>query len=274
MNKRGFIKHKLLYATLLTIFLTSIEIVGQNQFPILQKSYFPCDFFHCDAFGNLYIVRNQTILKFDSIGKQVATYDNSKNGKISSIDISNPLKIMIFYSESNKIQFIDRTLSPLDNEIDLLSIVSENVDLVCTSYSNSLWFYPTNGAMLYKANNQAVIILTVELLNQISLSDFKASQLIEYGDFIYLANPQKGVIIFDKWGSIIKQIPINYQNTISVHEDLIFYHRQDSVFCYNPIIYVEQPIFKAPSPIQQLQVTKSNLYLKLANDSIFRYSTW
>ncbi len=96
---------------------------------------------------------------------------------------------MIFHPETNIIQFLDRSLSPIDQEIKLFSLYNENYDIACTSYSNSLWLYPSNGSLLYRIDNQANITSKIELLNQITFEDFKATQLIEYDkQFLIIGN--------------------------------------------------------------------------------------
>ncbi len=267
-------KKTLYFSILFTLILSAVNGFGQGEYKLRNKLHLACDFFNCDAFGNIYLVRNQTILKTDSLGTQLAIFDNSKNGRIGLVDLSNPLKIMIFHPETNIIQFLDRSLSPIDQEIKLFSLYNENYDIACTSYSNSLWLYPSNGSLLYRIDNQANITSKIELLNQITFDDFKATQLIEYDNFIYLSNPKVGIIILDRWGAIINQIPITFNHSISVNNDLIYYHRQDTMYCYNPIVFEELPILKSPQKIMQSVVTKSNIYLKLANDSIFQYSIW
>src|SRR5574344_1679099 len=113
---------------LFTVLLILIDSgTAQPTFSLKNKWLLPCDFFTGDPLGNLYTVDNYKVKKIDSLGNAIAYYDQSVYGKIASIDISNPLKIMVFYAYRNKVQFLDRSLSPVDSEIDFFSLLSETI---------------------------------------------------------------------------------------------------------------------------------------------------
>ena len=183
-------------------------------------------FFEGDPFGNLYTVDNYNIKKLDSLGKVISYYDQSVYGKIASLDISNPLKIMVYYAYRNKVQFLDRTLSPVDSEIDFFSLLSETISGCCTSYSNGIWAFSESGSKLYHLNQQAEAISKFENINQWLPEQFKATQLLEYGEYLYIGDPKHGIVVFDRWGSLIHKIPITYSRNFSIVSDLIFYPRE------------------------------------------------
>jgi len=245
---------------------------AQPTFTLKNKWLLPCDFFDSDPFGNLYTVDNYNIKKIDSLGKVIAYYDQSVYGKIASLDISNPLKIMVYYAYRNKVQFLDRSLSPVDSEIDFFSLLSETISGCCTSYSNGIWAFSESGSKLFRLNQQAEATSKFENINQWLPEQFKATQLLEYGDYLYIGDPNHGIVVFDRWGSLIHKIPITYTKSFSMVSDLIFYPRKNSVYYYNPKNFEENLFFQAADSIKQTVVTKSNLYIQMQNDSIFKYA--
>ena len=53
--------------------------------------------FYTDPFGNVYIINAGEIKRFDDEYREAARYSNSYLGKISSIDLSDPLRILLFF---------------------------------------------------------------------------------------------------------------------------------------------------------------------------------
>lgn len=258
---------------LFTVLLILIDSgTAQPTFSLKNKWLLPCDFFTGDPLGNLYTVDNYKVKKIDSLGNTIAYYDQSVYGKIASIDISNPLKIMVFYAYRNKVQFLDRSLSPVDSEIDFFSLLSETISGCSTSYSNGLWAFSENGSKLYRLNQQAETTSKFENISQWLPEQFKTKQLLESGDYLYIGDPDHGIVVFDRWGSLIHKIPMTYTASFSIVSNLIFYPREGNIFYYNPQNFEENMFFKATDTIKQAVVTKSNLYLQMRNDTIFRYS--
>lgn len=259
-------------AIFILMLLTNQNGWAQPKITLKNSWGLPCDFFNSDPLGNIYSVSNFNIYKRDSTGKVIAYFDQSSNGKIASIDISNPLKIMVYYAYRNKVQFLDRTLSPVESEIDFFSLLSETISGCCTSYSNGLWAYSESGSKLYRISQQAEITSKFENINQWLPDQYKVVQMVEYGDYLYLGDPNHGIMIFDRWGSLIHKIPITYIKSFSIVSDLIFYHRGNQVYFYNPNNFEETPFFEAKETIKQAVITKSNMYIQMQNDTIFRYS--
>ena len=56
-----------------------------------------------------------------------------------SIDVSNPMKILAFYKDYNKILFLDNMLAPSASSIDLSAIGFDQVTLTCSSHDNGIW---------------------------------------------------------------------------------------------------------------------------------------
>ena len=77
------------------------------------------DFITTDKLGNLYTVAGDEISKYDQNGKFLQKNSIKSLGKITSLDVTNPLKILVFYKDYNKIVFIDNMLAQSGNLIDL-----------------------------------------------------------------------------------------------------------------------------------------------------------
>ncbi|MCX6293614.1 MAG: hypothetical protein NT127_04890, partial [Sphingobacteriales bacterium] len=94
--------------------------LSQSDTAILQQSFKPeqtlkGDFnaFNVDAIGNIYLITpTDQLKKIKSDGSLVAVYNDVKRyGKMSAIDVHNPLKILIYYKNYSAIVVLDKLLS-------------------------------------------------------------------------------------------------------------------------------------------------------------------
>src|SRR6185369_10870929 len=67
-----------------------------------------------DNFGSFYTASDHAVLKFSSDGKFQNRYEEFKYGKIGMIDVSNPMKMLVFYPDFMTVVTLDRFLAPLN----------------------------------------------------------------------------------------------------------------------------------------------------------------
>ncbi|WP_367756911.1 hypothetical protein [Flavobacterium sp. WC2430] len=125
-------------------FFSSIATVfGQNKMLFASKlNYIAIDadeFIGYDQFGFHYTIKNNVFTKTKD-GESL-DYKNIALGKISKVDIQNPLKIILFYENFNSVIILDNQL----NEIQKINF-SENPTPIVTNAvgiasQNQLWVY-------------------------------------------------------------------------------------------------------------------------------------
>src|ERR1700709_2779720 len=79
--------------------------------------------FTVDNLGNIYLLnKDNQLKKLDANGDSLAVFNDVRRfGKIATIDVTNPLKILVFYREFTTIIVLDRFLN-IVNTIDLRSL--------------------------------------------------------------------------------------------------------------------------------------------------------
>jgi len=68
-------------------------------------------------------------------------YSNKRFGTITSIDCTNPLKMLVYYKDFQQLVFLDNQLTQNSEAISLEDLGYEQTDLICTSMNNSFWLY-------------------------------------------------------------------------------------------------------------------------------------
>ena len=106
-----------------------------------------------DDFENIYYTRNNIFYK--KTPNETHSYSNTQFGEISSIDIKNPLKILLFYSGNNTAIILDNKLNELTSPINFTSeSLSKNISFATISSNNNLWLFSLDDNILRLWNYQ------------------------------------------------------------------------------------------------------------------------
>jgi hypothetical protein len=96
--------------------------------------------FTVDNLGNLYIVSNTgQIKKIGPNGDSIAVFNNVRQyGKLYLIDVTNPLRALLYYRDFGTIVVLDRFLNTRAT-IDLRKQQLFQVNAIGQSYDNNIW---------------------------------------------------------------------------------------------------------------------------------------
>jgi len=229
---------KLTTCILLTITSLSMLIVlsgalNQTRFTLLKTISTSSDYITADKFGNLYSVYGYKVVKYDNRGNLIKTFSNISQGSINSIDVSNPLKIMLFYKDFGLIKYLDNTLSQTGSTINLLDINLQLSTLACTSYENAFWVYDQRDFQLSRVNQNMKISHQSGNIVQITGTEIEPNYLIEVNNFVYLNDPDIGVITFDRYGAYYRTYPIKGLSSFQIFENKLIYNDTSNIVSYN-----------------------------------------
>ncbi len=128
-------------------------VAGQNKkilaSPINHINSDADQFLGYDSFGYYYTIKNDVFFKTND--QQSLEYKNISLGKITKIDLQNPLKIVLFYENFNTVVLLDNQL----NETQKINFSENTTPIIVTATGNAaqnqLWIYNslTNQIGLY-----------------------------------------------------------------------------------------------------------------------------
>lgn len=221
--------------------------------PLVIKANF--DFFTADNIGNVYTVKEDELVKYLPSGKFFARYSNLKLGAISTVDATNPLKLVIYYRDFQQIVFLDNQLSLNSETVSLERLGYEQTELVCASANNSFWIYDKQNNELIRFNENSKKIASTGNLKQVLQTELAPNFMMEYNGYLYLNSPETGIYVFDIFGAFSKIISLKGLRQLQVSEDIVYYQK-DSTFCsYNHKLFEE-----ACKPLPDQEITRGIRY--------------
>ena len=187
------------------------------------------NFMDVDVLNNIYMVTaTNQLKKINANGDSVAVFnDVKKYGNPSLIDVTNPLKVLLYYKNYSTVVILDRLLSQR-NSINFRQQNIFSVKAIATSYDNNIWLFDEQHMNLKKINEEGAVLQESTDWRQLMNEVPSPASIIDHNQFVYLYDPQKGFYIFDYYGTFKNNLPfLNWEN-VSVQANRLagFYNNQ------------------------------------------------
>lgn len=150
-----------------------------------------------DNLSNVYLITpDNAIEKYGPDGRLLTRYSNNRLGRATMLDVSNPLKVLVWYPDFRMAVFLDRSLTLL-GELNLISAGYPEVRTIGASQDGNLWLYDEVNFRLVKITTDGEQRFESQSMNQLEPTLRSVSCLHEYNDRVYLADSTQGLFIFD-----------------------------------------------------------------------------
>ena len=170
-----------------------------------------------DMLNNLYLVTaTNQLKKINPNGDSLAVFNDVKRyGNPTLIDVTNPLKVLLYYKNFSTVVMLDRLLSQR-NSINFRQQNIFSVKAIATSYDNNIWLFDEQDLKLKKIDETGKLLSETTdwrlLMNEVPAPE----KIIDANNFVYLYDADKGFYIFDHYGTFKNNLPFLHWENISV----------------------------------------------------------
>lgn len=187
-----------------------------------------------DYLGNFYFIQKDIITKFSPKLDTLFQQSFKLAGDLTSMDVGQSLKILLYSQDQNIIAYLDNTLTMKESPIYMADKGLYMAELVTLSMlNNDLWVYNAENFALEKYNQNFKRVFKSENLASLLYQELRPNYLVESEDQLYLNNPDHGVLVFDVYGTFLKTLPIKRVSKIRVLDKKIFYIKNDFIHYYD-----------------------------------------
>jgi hypothetical protein len=230
--------------------------------------------FTVDNLDNIYILtsRNQ-VKKYNANGDSVAVFNDVKKfGKATLVDVSNPLKILLYYRDFTTVVLLDRFLNVV-NIIDLRKQDIFQAKAIGQSYDNKIWVYDEMENKLKKIDESGRMLQETPDFRLIFNRPPLPVKIFDENKYVYLYDSAKGVSVFDYYGALKNNILITGWQNLKVTAKYIFGSKADTLYRYEISTFMYDE-WKMPATLitaKNFNFSSARLYA-LKNDSVEVYS--
>jgi hypothetical protein len=159
--------------------------------------------FSVDNLGNIYVInRDNQLKKLSPRGDSLAVFNDVRRyGNIGSIDVTNPLKILVYYRDFTTIIELDRFLN-LINTIDLRTQNILQAKAVGLAYDNNIWVFDELDARLKRIGDDGTLVDQSTDFRQLFDTLPDPVSVLDRDGLVYLYDTARGVYIFDHYGTL------------------------------------------------------------------------
>jgi hypothetical protein len=206
---------------------------SQPGYELVTTVKVPGEQHYSDPFGNIYVVHAGEIKRFDNEYREAANYSNSYLGKIYSADLSDPLRILLYFKDYNQILWLDKYLVEIRSPLLLDQMGFQQVDAVCSSSQGGFWLYNDITCQIHYFDNTMNLVHESINLRSLLGSSNRPVGMLEKNRNVYLNVPATGILIFDRFGNYRRTLPVTGCTRLQVTDTEIFFFKNDSLFRYN-----------------------------------------
>ncbi|MFC5283112.1 hypothetical protein [Pedobacter alpinus] len=195
-----------------------------------------------DNFGNLFVVTPQNeLLKFNTSGKLLWNYSNRTYGEISQLDVTDPLRVILYYADFQQIVVLNNNLSEIakfnyNNNPDV------QITLIASANNNGYWVYDQINRELRRVSNSFLDDIKTGNIYQRNGFDMHANFMLTDDSQIYINDTTAGVRIFDRYGNFIKTAVVYPKNDFTVLDNEIYFTQNNSLLAYNYLTFKQRTI--------------------------------
>jgi hypothetical protein len=228
--------------------------IWPQDISFIEKNDLDADVFvGIDNYNSFYFIKEQVLYKKDE--QSIYNFNDIQLGEISSVDIINPLNVLVFYPDLNTAVLLDNHL----NEIERINFntIAEFINVSQTSMAgkNQFWVFNIDSQQLelfdYRSQRKVVVSQPMEgeILSQ--ASNF---------NFCFLLTKDQ-LRSYNIYGSLISEYTIeDYEKVVQYDNDVIVV-KENELFYIPETSLLAKKIFSPDFKIKDLQLTQDFLYI-------------
>ncbi len=227
----------------IVLFLLSLPAVAQKDSAITLLRSYNGDIASVaiDNLDNLYVVSSSgQIKKLNNRGDSVAVFNGVRNyGLLQAIDVTNPLKPLLFYKDFSTVVVLDRLLSRRTS-LDLRRFNVLQPTAIGLSYDNNIWVFDQFENKLKKLDEAGNLLMQTTDFRQLFNQTISPQRIINDGGFVYLADSAKGIYVFDNYGAFKRRIDLKGWSSLDVWDGKLVRLQGKGISLYDPSNFIEQ----------------------------------
>ncbi|MBZ5858627.1 hypothetical protein [Flavihumibacter profundi] len=219
--------------------------------------------FAVDNLGNIFLVSESGQLKkLSPKGDSIAVFNDVRRfGKLFSIDVSNPLKVLLFYKDFGTVVVLDRML----NNRNIIDFRKQNImqaKAIGQSYDNGVWVYDELDAKLKRLDDNGTVISETADFRVLIDAPPSPVYLVDANRLVYLYDPEKGLIALDYFGTIRNKVAILGWTDVQVIGNRILGRKGKILVSYalNSMDLREQDMKSLLQGVKKIQLAMDHLY--------------
>jgi hypothetical protein len=179
---------------------------------------------YADHLGQFYLITQKNeLIKYSPQGKELFRYSDLRYGRLTYVDVSNPMQLLLFYGDFNYLVQLERTLTG-SGFLNLQELGYPIVSAVASAADGNIWLFDDFNSRLIKVDRRGKKLLESASIPLLLGRRPEINYLKESGEKIYALEEGK-LQVFDLFGQWIREIrlPAKEMQFVNLHTDRILF---------------------------------------------------
>ncbi len=227
---------KRILTTVLGVLIISLILPAQVDPEPVKSWSGASELITADLLGQVYIVKTGNLTKYSETGDSLFTWSDPGSGSITWVDASDPLRILVFYSDFNLVRFLNNRLAPLSDPIKLDNLNITHPLALASSRQGGFWIL--DGTTLRLRYFDYLLNLQVESapLRFAGNQPLNGLRLIESANRLWLHIPGQEIRQYDLFANLIRRIPVTAPSVSLYGQQLLFVYPDKLTLFSDPFI--------------------------------------
>lgn len=261
----GTTKQSSCLVLLLLLSLCSFGTNLQAQFQLTKIIDKEAKSVYMDNLDQVYLLRsNNELLKYDVNGQLKQRYSNNRLGTLTTVDVTNPLRILLFYADFQQVVVLDNNLAELSN-FSFSQKGNFQITAIAASNSQSFWVFDELSQQLIRYNpmmeEEFRSVSFLQLLDEM----IKVKQIFTDDNHILLQISSQDVLELDRFGALVRKIHVENQSDLSFQAHKLSYLNKNQLISYD-LMSKEKTSKALPNPINALSLAVGHKFIAVLSE--------
>jgi hypothetical protein len=189
--------------------------IKSDTIKTILQLFIPGDFIRAegDNQNNIIVVhKNGRLTKYNEKGDSLACFnDVLRMGRPSTIDVSNPMKIIVWSQRLSILTILDRWLTQR-NQIKIKEAGGNAIQAIGCSYDNNIWYFNNIDQQLKKIDEQNHLLIESNDMRSVVGETINPITIQDHNGWVVLNDTSKGIFLFDQLGVFKTKLAFKWQD--------------------------------------------------------------
>jgi hypothetical protein len=205
------------------------QLLGQPTASNTLKLSENMDLFKMDVLEQIYTLSaDQYLKKWDTKGNLLCQFINNRDGKLSQIDVRNPLQILLFYTDQQRFITLDRTLTPL-KEWQINQEEWGFIGCAATGKNDQIWLFDQFNYQLGSVSDEGKLERLKTDLIFCCPQPPNIMYMAQTETHLYLFDQNQGIVQCDLLGQFLLFIPLKEWQKVLTFGNTIWIIKNEKV---------------------------------------------
>ena len=214
-----------------------------------------------DRLGQTYTIDADGEIRLYTLdGKLRFEFSDPSWGPIGHLDVTNPLRILVYYPDFATIIVLDNTMTRLAR-YDLREMGFDRVMAVGTAGDGTIWIWDEANAQLVKVDERGQVLRRSDPVNLVLDDVIHPTELVQRNKQVYVKDPAMGLLVFDQFGTYNFTIGDSNMDDFQALTDRVVWRENQDWFVYFFDSYLQERFPFPTENFKEFHFHRDRLYL-------------